>query len=90
MYKAKCIIATSCLYEKFLITTDEVEKRVDTVGNLEEEDKLRSVGHSEEEDELSSAGDSEEEEETSSAGDLEEEEETDPGVQIGVRKIVSE
>ena len=54
-----------------------MEKRVDTVGN------------SEEEDETSSAGDSEEEDETSSAGDSEEEE-TDPRVQQEVGKIVSE
>ena len=42
--------AVACLERKFsFITTDEVEGRVDTVGNLEE-DESSSVGDSEEEE----------------------------------------
>ena len=52
----------------FLITTDEVQERVDTAEDSEE-DKLSSVRDSEEG-------------ESSSVGDLEEEE-TDPRVQVG-------
>ena len=58
---------------KFLITTDEVEQRVDTVGVSEE-------------DELSSFRDSKEGE-SSSVGDSEEEE-TDPRVREEVGEIV--
>ena len=50
------------------ITTDEVEERVDTVGNLDE-DESSSAGDLK--DESSSAGDSEDE--SGSAGDLEDE-----------------
>ena len=80
------------LKEISLTTTDEVEERVDTVGNLGEdessyagdsEDESNSVGDSE--DESSSVGDSEDE--SSSVGDSEEEE-TDPRVQQGVGEIV--
>ena len=56
---------------KFLITTDEVEQRVDTAG-VSEEDKLSSFRDSKE-GESSSVGDSEEDE-SSSVGDSEEEE----------------
>ena len=88
--------------KNFFYYTDEVEKMVDSVGNLEEEDETSSAGDSEEEDETSSAGDSEEEDETSFAGHLEEEDElsfaghleeedeTNPRVQQEVGKIVSE
>ena len=77
--KVKLLLA---LTQIFFITTDEVEERVDTVGNLGE-DEPSSVGDSE--DESSSVGDSEDE--SSSVGDSEEEE-TDPRVQQEVREIV--
>ena len=69
---------------KFLITTDEVEQRVDTVG-VSEEDELSSFRDSKE-GESSSVGDSEEDE-SSSVGDSEEEE-TDPRVRVEVEEIV--
>ena len=80
------------LKEISLTATDEVEERVDTVGNLGE-DEPSYVGDSEDEpsyvgdseDESSSVGDSEDE--SSSVGDSEEEE-TDPRVQQGVGEIV--
>ena len=70
--------------EKFLITTDEVEQRVETVG-VSEEDELRSVGDPKE-GESSSVGDSEEDD-SSSVGDLEEE--TDLRVRVEVVKTFS-
>ena len=39
-----------CLKQNLLITTGGVEKRVDTVGNSEEEDESSFVGGSEEEE----------------------------------------
>ena len=67
--KVKLLLA---LTQISLTATDEVEERVDTVGNLGE-DEPSSVGDSE--DESSSVGDSEEEE-------------TDPRVQQVVGEIV--
>ena len=61
------------LKETFVITTDEVEERVDTARDSKE-------------DELSSFGDSEEDK-SSSVGDSEEEQ-TDPRVQEEVGEIV--
>ena len=72
-YKNKLCVDREAIPHHFLITTDEVQARVDIVGDSEE-DKLSSVGDSEE-DESSSVGDSEEEE-------------TDPRVRKEVGEIV--
>ena len=88
--KVKLLLA---IKEISLTATDEMVERVDTVGNLGE-DEPSSVGDSEDEpsyagdseDESSSVGDSEDE--SSSVGDSEEEE-SDPRVQQEVGEIVN-
>ena len=49
MCEAKCLFISYCERKFFVITTDEVEERVDIVGNLEE-DESSSVGDSEQEE----------------------------------------
>ena len=70
--KNKLCVEWEAIAHHFLLTADEVQERVDTVGDSEE-DKLSSVGDSEE-GESSSVGDSEEE--------------TDPRVREEVGEIV--